>query len=344
MCAQQLVYPNLGEPTRRDRMAQFFGAKRYIAGTDMEKAVIVARGFHARSMPVILDLLGEAGNGSGTKSERIRKTLAVGDVVAQLATDEGLKMAMAIRPGQFENDHTALRNMAATLADRGIFVWIDMERMGAVQATLDSYKRCAVARPGMIGLALQAYLQRTERDLQNLLEFSSNGGVPIELRFVRGVYLDEADVGGFSAMHENLARLVYTALKSDIPQVRVHMASHNPEQVARAILLRRIYGERMASNQLLLGVYRDEMPNFLETDPRAQKTPATIYVPFGPDVEKYLTRRKEEAGKTMFALWAMGFREGRNTIKLRDILDSVDAGLGTMNMSSDKLPFDYVEL
>lgn len=344
MCASSLIYPKLGNPTGMDRAAMRFGAKRYIAGTDLESAITVARGFNKRGMPVILDLLGEAGNGSGTKGERIIKTREVGNVVAQLAADEGLKIAMAIRPGQFENDYTALRNMVTVLTGMGIFVWIDMEKIGAVTPTIDSYRQCAIAHPGMVGLAMQAYLLRTENDVRKLLEFSNIYGVPIELRFVRGVYVDESDMRTLKEMHENLARLVHIALKSGIEQVKVHMASHDPEQITRAILLREMYGERMASNQILLGVYTKNMLKFLESDQRANQTPRIIYEPFGPDVAKYISRRNGEAGGTLRGLALMRFRERGNTKQLADILDLVQAGICRMDVTKDHLPFEYGDL
>jgi RHH-type proline utilization regulon transcriptional repressor/proline dehydrogenase/delta 1-pyrroline-5-carboxylate dehydrogenase len=78
--------------------------------------------------------------------------------------------------------------------ERGIGVIVDMEDSSMTSITLDvvksvlsdskfaSYDRC--------GVVLQAYLRRTEADLEGLLKWLRARGVPIPIRLVKGAYWD----------------------------------------------------------------------------------------------------------------------------------------------------------
>ncbi len=66
-------------------------------------------------------------------------------------------------------------------------LWIDMENARYVDATLDLFRHMRRRSP-FVGVALQAYLYRTERDLESLLPLGA------ALRLVKGAYLEPADV------------------------------------------------------------------------------------------------------------------------------------------------------
>ncbi|HEY2823973.1 MAG TPA: proline dehydrogenase family protein, partial [Gemmatimonadales bacterium] len=65
----------------------------------------------------------------------------------------------------------------------GIFLWIDMEYSSYVDRTLDVYKKVKGEFPN-VGLAMQAYLYRTEKDLEDLL------AVKPTIRLVKGAYAE----------------------------------------------------------------------------------------------------------------------------------------------------------
>ena len=66
-------------------------------------------------------------------------------------------------------------------------VWIDMEASNYVDATLAIYKRALGMFPN-VGICLQAYLYRTEKDVEALLPMRP------AVRLVKGAYLEEATV------------------------------------------------------------------------------------------------------------------------------------------------------
>ncbi len=70
----------------------------------------------------------------------------------------------------------------------GNFIRIDMEESKWVDATLRIYRRLREAGHDNVGTVLQAYLYRTEYDLESLLDLQPN------LRLVKGAYLEPADI------------------------------------------------------------------------------------------------------------------------------------------------------
>jgi len=66
-------------------------------------------------------------------------------------------------------------------------VWVDMEASSYVDVTLDLYKRALRKYPN-VGICLQAYLYRTEKDLEELLPLRPS------IRLVKGAYKEPAEI------------------------------------------------------------------------------------------------------------------------------------------------------
>src|SRR5947207_2683242 len=76
-----------------------------------------------------------------------------------------------------------LQRLVDRAAERDNFVWIDMESSPYVDPTIELFTRTR-ARSHRIGLALQAYLYRTAKDLEALVPLGS------AIRLVKGAYLE----------------------------------------------------------------------------------------------------------------------------------------------------------
>ncbi|HTV00836.1 MAG TPA: proline dehydrogenase family protein, partial [Luteitalea sp.] len=74
-----------------------------------------------------------------------------------------------------------VRTLAARAAAQDAMLWIDMEQHSYVDATLALY-HAVLAEHRNVGVCLQAYLYRTEQDLQAIID--AGGGV----RLVKGAY------------------------------------------------------------------------------------------------------------------------------------------------------------
>jgi proline dehydrogenase len=105
----------------------------------------------------------------------------------------GLDAQISVKPTQLGLDLDAelCYRQVQRLVDRaGLcnnFVWLDMESSPYVDPTLDLFRRTR-ARSPRIGIALQAYLYRTEKDVESLLPLGA------AIRLVKGAYLESPDV------------------------------------------------------------------------------------------------------------------------------------------------------
>ena len=148
----------------------------------------------------------------------------------------GLRAQISVKPTQLGLDldtELCFRNLQRLVdraAERGNFVWIDMESSPYVDPTLDLFRRTR-ARSPLIGIALQAYLYRTEKDVESLLPLGS------AIRLVKGAYLESADVAfpKKADVDENVYALSCRLLGPDAQRAGglLHMATHDPRLVDR---------------------------------------------------------------------------------------------------------------
>ncbi len=113
-------------------------------------------------------------------------------MVAEIATG-GLDAQISIKLTQLGWDldvratRARLRALVALAASRGIVVNIDMESSQYVDGTIDTFTEL-LSEHRTVGLCLQAYLRRTESDLDRLLPLHAR------LRLVKGAYHEPAAV------------------------------------------------------------------------------------------------------------------------------------------------------
>jgi proline dehydrogenase len=80
-----------------------------------------------------------------------------------------------------------LERLVQRAGARGRFLWIDMESSVYVDRTLELFRQ-ARERSADVGVALQAYLYRTESDIQHLMPLDPY------IRLVKGAYLEPASI------------------------------------------------------------------------------------------------------------------------------------------------------
>ena len=142
-----------------------------------------------------------------------------------------LNAEVSIKPTQLGLDldkelcYRNLERLIDRAASGNNFIWIDMESSPYVDPTIELFRR-ARARTSRVGLALQAYLRRTERDVEALIPLGS------AVRLVKGAYLEPASVAfpRKADVDENYYRLACRLLAGS---VRVHVATHDSKLVER---------------------------------------------------------------------------------------------------------------
>jgi proline dehydrogenase len=199
---------------------------RFMPGETSEDAVRAAQALKPQGITTILTRLGE---NLRTEEEFEEVTTHYLDVLDRIAA-AGLDAHISIKPTQLGLDlDPALcdRNLLRLIERAGArqnFVWIDMEGSHYVEPTIALYRRMRAMTAG-VGIALQAYLYRTEKDVESLVPLGA------AIRIVKGAYLEPPDVAfpKKADVDENFFRLCTRLLATDArrPGALLHMATHD---------------------------------------------------------------------------------------------------------------------
>lgn len=260
--------------------------RRFIAGEDIDEALAACRAIMARGMLVTLDHLGESVT-----------TLAEADVAArdylqlmERMAAAGVERNVSIKLTQLGLDVDLgmavdnVRRILETAKRLDLFVRIDMESSDFVQRTLDVFDTIWQQEYRTCGVALQAMLYRSEKDLDHLIALGAS------VRLIKGAYKEpksvayprKADVD--RAYARMLRRLL---LEGNYPA----LATHDPAMIAEA---KRVADEHHVARerfefQMLYGIRRDIQAALVAEGYRLR-----IYVPYGREWFPYFMRRLGE--------------------------------------------------
>jgi proline dehydrogenase len=199
---------------------------RFMPGEQIDDALRAAAELKPQGITTILTKLGE--NLTGV-DEAEQVTLHYLDVLDRIAAS-GLDAQISVKPTQLGLDldralcERNLDRLIARAEERRNFVWIDMEGSPYVDPTLDLFRRSRAAT-ARIGIALQAYLYRTEKDVESLVPLGA------AIRIVKGAYLEPPEVAfpRKSDVDANYYKLCTRLLAPDArrPGALLHIATHD---------------------------------------------------------------------------------------------------------------------
>jgi proline dehydrogenase len=199
---------------------------RFMPGERIDDAIRAAEELKRQGITTILTRLGENLTAAGQFEE---VTLHYLDVLDRVAA-AGLDAQISVKPTQLglDLDPTLCERNLLRLVDRAAgrhnFIWIDMESSPYVEPTLALFRRVR-ARTPLVGIALQAYLYRTGKDVETLIPLGA------AIRIVKGAYLEPADVAfpKKSDVDENFFKLCTRLLAPDArrPGAILHIATHD---------------------------------------------------------------------------------------------------------------------
>ncbi|MGC8904687.1 proline dehydrogenase [Thermus sp.] len=266
--------------------------RRYVAGETLEEALKAAEALEREGVHAILDLLGEM-----VRTEEEARAFQRGLLELVWALGEkpwpkyvSLKLTQLGLDLSEDLALSLLREILKEAEARGVFVRLDMEDSPRVEATLRVYKALREEGFSGVGIVLQSYLYRTEKDLLDLLPYRPN------LRLVKGAYREPKEVAFqdkrlIDAEYLHLGKL---ALKEGL---YVAFATHDPRLIAEV----KRYTEAMGipregfEFQLLYGVRSEEQRRLAR-----EGYTVRAYVPYGRDWYPYLTRRIAERPENLF--------------------------------------------
>jgi proline dehydrogenase len=262
-------------------------ASRFVAGETIDSAVNALRELNAAGMSATLDVLGESVR--SVAEARAARDTYVGslDRIHQVGADShvSLKLTqMGLDIGEQECVEN-VRAIASRAGARESFVRIDMEGSAYTERTLELFRTRFHPEFGdTIGVVLQSYLRRTQRDLTDMIALGAR------VRLCKGAYQETADVA-FPAKRDVDANYVACMeellLRGNYPAI----ATHDERIITRAkafAATHRIPPTRFEF-QMLYGVRRD-----LQRALRRDGYRLRIYLPFGDQWYPYLMRRLAE--------------------------------------------------
>ena len=282
----------LGAATNRqvrsfmNRYGMQLGGKRFVAGTTLDEAVRVLRRLNGRGLLTNTTLLGEHVEDEAATAAVVQSYLEILDRIAA----EGLRTNVALKLTHLGLDfgeeiaHANVERLVRHAAELGNFIRIDMEESRWVDATLRIYRRLREAGLDNVGTVLQAYLYRTESDLESLLDLRPN------LRLVKGAYLEPETVA--YPAKEDVDDAYRRLLARMLPGCsHVGVATHDERLIQEAIDIA-LHGGLPLDRfrfQMLYGV----RPGFqLELLRRGYSV--LVATPYGPEWYPYLMRRLAE--------------------------------------------------
>jgi proline dehydrogenase len=213
---------------------------RFMPGERLEDAVDAARRLDSSGISTILTHLGE----NLARNEEAEDVFQHYQRVIDVIRTTGLDAQISVKPTQlgYDQDIEVCLGYLTRLLDRavaaGLLLWLDMESSLYVDGTIALYRRLRERSPS-VGLALQAYLYRTDKDLDALQPLGA------AIRLVKGAYLETASVA-FSKkadVDRNYYHLASKLLRPDAmpPGALVHLATHD---IALQERLRQLLAER----------------------------------------------------------------------------------------------------
>lgn len=277
-------------------------SSRFVAGMEIGDALRVAEAINQQGMAVSLDSLGE----SVTTEAEARAAAEIYHQLLNAIAERGLKANISVKLTQMGLglSPALATSIAEGLAEHaqatGSFVRIDMEDSSLTQATLDLVRRIH-AKPalrGAIGIVIQAYLYRSQADVEQLL---ADG---IRVRLCKGAYKEPAEVAfpRKADVDANYVRLAGLLLASPVYH---GLATHDEAMIAAAKSYITEHGidHGRFEFQMLFGVRRD-----LQRKLSSEGYNVRVYLPFGSDWYPYFMRRLAERPANVLFLAKNFFR------------------------------------
>jgi proline dehydrogenase len=271
-------------------------AARFVAGETLPDALRVAEQLNNKGIHAIINYLGEEIKDPQEARSATQEYL---EGLKQISL-KGIKGYSSLKLTQIGLDISqdlCLKNLLEILgcaARYGRFVRIDMEGSAYTDRTLQIY-RSVGSKYTNIGIVIQAYLYRSQADINRLMD----GMEGINVRLCKGAY-DEPKSVAFPKKRDvdrNFIRLTELLLANS--KAFVAIATHDEriiEQVKGLAREKGISRERFEF-QLLYGIRRD-----LQLGLKDEGFKVSVYIPYGTFWYPYFLRRLGERPENLLFL------------------------------------------
>jgi proline dehydrogenase len=257
----------------------FHVAKRWIAGETYEDALSRAHKTNAYKVRGIINLLGEevtAREETATATAEYLEILKTLDLrkTQSCISIKPTQLGLGINKALFEDN---LRKIVHTAKSLSNFVWMDMEGSAYTEDTIKSYLQLKREFDN-IGLAVQAYLKRSEDDLNQVLDTK---GI---VRLCKGAYNESAGVAfkRRNEINENFSKLMQLLFERG---QGFAIATHDEKLLEEAIRLHSAHDVDFEF-EMLMGIRDKKKRELVEQGYRVSE-----YIPYGARWWAYSKRR-----------------------------------------------------
>jgi proline dehydrogenase len=259
--------------------------RRFIAGENIEAAIVTIKELNKVGITATFDHLGESTTSKAEAEADVREYLHLLERIESTGVDSNASVKLT-QLGLDIDEAYCLENTRRIVAEAhrlGNFVRIDMEDSTKTDATLRIFKQL-FHEFGNVGIVLQAYLYRTEKDVDEVLSMGAR------IRLCKGAYNEPAEVAfpEKADVDANFVKLAQTLLKSGIYH---GIATHDMRMIraTQEFAAREGIGKDKYEFQMLYGVRRDLMIQLAQEGYRIR-----TYVPYGEFWYPYFMRRLAE--------------------------------------------------
>ena len=254
-------------------------AKRFIAGINTNDSSVVFKNHLDQNFKVIANLVGE-------NIQSVEKIETICETYAELLdrfSDSDFSISLKLSSIGLDHEYkSTIENLTKLVQSASInkqMIRLDMEDSKYTDQTIEVCKSIHNDYPGSIGITLQANLNRTERDLEDL---KKNG---ISIRLVKGAYFENDQIA-ITDMNQIRQRfLEYSQLLIADSNVKHSIATHDEPILDNISLNSEMKNHRF---EFLYGVRRDLQRRFINSNE------VGLYMPFGEEWVSYTYRRLKE--------------------------------------------------
>lgn len=290
---------------------------RFIAGTTIQEALQVVRTLNEKGINATLDQLGEHTSTAEEANSAADGIIAVLDAIQEAGVRSNVSIKLT-QIGMGMDDEVCRANLQRILSvakKHKNFVRIDIEDSFYVDKTIAFYREMLEKgfTTRMVGMAIQSYLYRAEKDVRELTEIGTT------FRLIKGAYKEPAEVAypkkaDVDANFDTLTSILIDAslaqeskLSKDgrLPAIPA-IATHDEKRVEFA----KSYAQKVGlpknglEFQMLYGIRRDLQENLAR-----EGYPVRVYVPFGTHWYPYFMRRLAERPANLWFIVSNFFKK-----------------------------------
>ncbi len=266
-------------------------ARSFVAGETADEALEVVKRLNERGVMATLDVLGEGVKDRKTADQAVQAYLDLLDAINRSGVNShvSLKLTQMGLDIDVEYCYENMVKIVSRAARLGNFVRIDMEGSPHTQRTLDIFYRLR-ERFDNVGIVIQAYLYRSEKDIQKLNQIRA------KVRICKGAYKEPKEIAikKMKDIRANFIKLTEMLFRDGVyPAIATH--DDRLIQWAKDYTAAHHIPADQFELQYLFGIRNKTFQKLAEEGYRVR-----CYVPFGTHWIPYFYRRLRERKENIF--------------------------------------------